>query len=269
MATRNNNRIHLVFFVFAIILILLEKNSYLTFLHEFGQKFFSPVRTNLIHIAKGASGIISFASSGKMQEKILQLEALNAQLYSEAANVRALEEENMESRRLLGSNLPGSWKFNAGKVIWALGDSLYITADPLPEPGVTVIYTQDTGQVPIGVYVGRVNSNVGGEREVILPTNQNSKIPAIVRDAKTRDRRAGGILLGRGGAVILDQVLTGESLNVGDLVLTSGEAGVPPELLVGFIESVLDSKNTAVRQAEVKLAVEPKTLEYVFFVTKY
>lgn len=269
MAGQKNNSIHLVFFVFAIILILLEKNSLLVFLHEFGQKIVSPVRTNLTHTANYAFGIISFTSIGAMQEKILQLEALNAQLYSEAAHVRALEEENKEARRLFGTNLPSSWKFSIGKVVWGLGDSLFVTGEPKPDSGMPVIYTTNAGEVPIGVYIGRVNAGVGGESEVILSTNPSSKIPVIVRDAKTRDRRASGILLGRGGVGILDQVLSGESLNVGDLVLTSGGAGVPPELLVGFIDNVLDSKNTAVRQAEVKLAVEPKTLEYIFFVTKY
>lgn len=270
MGEKYKNSYILVLFFVSVLLLLLEKVRYLEVVHTASQSVFSPPRASMMRASNTLGETISFSKARGIQDELESLRQENTLLNSLAAKYKALEEENAEFRKLLAADLPLNWGFAPGQTVSVIGDTLYVSIEASVKADTSVIYTFPEGQVlQTGVLVGKTKSVRGQEVEVILPTHTESKIPVIVRDAKTRDRRASGILLGRGGYALLDQVLTSESLAKDDIVLTTSEVGLPPELVIGFIDQVLENREAAAKQAEVRMALNPRELEYVFFVTKY
>jgi cell shape-determining protein MreC len=148
---------------------------------------------------------------------------------------------------------------------------MFLVGNYQPAVGTPVIVSQDkdqSGSSSFGVLVGVVGSAVGRKITVLLPTSDLVKIAVLVRDSKTGERQGTGVLVGRGQALRLEQVLTSEAIKEQDLVVTAGDENLPPELLVGYISRVHDLKGVF-REAEVKPAVDPKKLDFVFLITRF
>lgn len=238
------------------------------------RNFFSPVRrtvqrasipaTSSLYAAK-QSFLSQFSFIGKARgdaAKVAELEEKLAELAASNASLQAVKEENEALRKLLGSPLPPSWKFSPARLVRVSGDLATIAVVDQAQAGIPAIVPAQSG----GILVGRVDKVLGQEAVVKLPTHPDSRITANVRD-KSGGRTASGILSGVGGFAILDQVLTAESLQEGDLVLTSGDAGFPPDLLIGEVAKVLTSDSGVAKKARVKTLWQPDS--FVFLLTKY
>lgn len=251
-------------------LFFLDSKALFVPLHGIAQTVTTPARSWLyqtrINLLAPLSG---FNASIQTTQKLVEQELVNAQLLSQISHLRAVEEENDQMRRLLGADLPPEWKFEPGRVVGATGDFLTAVSDGAVEKGTPVIVSQEVKGASAGIFVGKTQNFIGREGKIIMPTNAGSKVPVIVRDAGTRDRQASGIVMGKGGRMLIDQVLSSESLKEGDLVLTSGEGGLPPELLIGYVGQVYSIPGAAWRQADVRSPVDISKIEYVFFVTRY
>ncbi|TSC88634.1 MAG: hypothetical protein G01um10145_801 [Microgenomates group bacterium Gr01-1014_5] len=270
----NSSKTYLLvlYFFIAGTFLFLDSRQLLGFIHTSGQKISDPARKQLIETKKNFKSFFAWGETKNLEEKIVTLNAEKAELLSRLANYKAIEDENKQMRRLLDSGLPKSWKFTPAQVISRVGDAVFLTSNTEPAFGTVVIAAvanADKQREKAGVYVGKTEERVGNQIKTILATETNSKIPVIVRDKNSFDQRASGILEGRGGRVVLEQVLSRETINEGDLVLTSGEVNFPGELLLGSITKVLASNNSALQQAEVKTAIDLSGLTHVFFITKY
>lgn len=191
-----------------------------------------------------------------MQDKVSSLSAQIAQLES-------VEEENERLRILLGAPLSPAWKFAPAQVVARQENELILTSDYVASAGTAVIVPKAR---EAALLVGVVSNIQGREIRVILPSHQNFRIPAYVRPATGGAKTASGIVSGETGKVILSQVVSGESLEQGSLVLTKN-TNLPPDLLIGEIEKVLPHGGQTFKKARVKVAYE--TSEIVFFVTEY
>jgi len=268
----NSSKTYLLvlYFFIAGTFLFLDSRQLLDFIHSAGRKISDPVRNQLTETKKNFKSFFAWGETKNLEEKIVKLNAEKAELLSRLANYKAVEDENKQMRRLLDSGLPQNWKFTPAQVISRVGDTIFLVSDTDPSVGTVVITAPNIGQYGrAGVYVGKTVGKVGNQIKTILITDINSKIPVIVRDKNTLDQHASGILEGRGGRVILEQVLSRETINKGDLVLTSGEANFPGELLLGSITKVLTSSNSALQQAEVITAIDLSDLTHVFFITKF
>ncbi|MBI4033102.1 MAG: rod shape-determining protein MreC [Candidatus Blackburnbacteria bacterium] len=257
------------YLLFSTILLFLDSRGSLSFLHQGAQALITPLKVSLTGVKKTfLSPFVAISDWKKKEAEIEKLRQEKADVLSQLSALEALREENGRMRYLLGTALPPSWQFAPLRVVGKVGDTLLATGDSKPEAREPVIISAEvTPEKRSGVFVGKIDSVVGREIKIILPTAAVSKIPVIVR-AKDGERRASGILVGRGGNMRLEQVLSSETLFEEDLVLTSGE-GAPPELLIGYVSKVLPSEASAWKSAEVEMVVNVENLDFVFVVTKY
>lgn len=264
----------ILYFLIAGVFLFLDSRHFLGFIHTAGQNISDPTRNQLTATKKNFKSFFAWGETKNLEERIEKLNTEKAELISRLANYKAIEDENKQMRRLLGSGLPQNWKFTPAQIISRVGDAVFLTSNT--ESGVlgtVVLVAGDTNVgkqgMKAGVYVGKTEGRVGNQIKTILATDTNSKIPVIVRDKNSFDQRASGILEGRGGKVVLGQVLSRETISEGDFVLTSGEANFPGELLLGSITKVLTSSNSALQQADVRPALDINELNVVFYITKY
>lgn len=259
--------------IFAASLYFLETGNSLSAMHSLAQKIADPLRYRANQTKNSLGSLFSLGLVARQEVQIFTLEKEKSELLSRLANYKTLEEENKSMRRLLDAGLPSGWKFSPAQVVSRVADALYLVGDDRPQPNTVVLVTAEVemGEMTrkTGVFVAKVEDQVGRQTKSLLITDINSKVPAVVRDRESFERQASGILEGRGGKVVLEQVLSAETLKDGDLVFTSGEADYPAELLLGSISRILTSNNSALQQAEVKPALDLSKITTVFFLTKY
>lgn len=264
--TKSNTLYYLAIFylLFSVFIYFLDSRGTLNFVHKSAQVLTIPVRSSLFDARNAVlSPLAVFSSSEQNMARIKELEGKVASLSSQLADQKALEEENAKMRRLLGTNLPPNWQFASARVVSVSSDTMSVTSDYGATSGTPVLAASESG-----VLVGRTEKVVGKEVHVQLPTHISSKIPVIVR-GQDGSRRAAGIIVGQGGTARLEQVLASESLETGDLILTSGDAGLPPELLVGYVDKITKNEASPWQEAGVKSAINVQALDFVFFVTKF
>lgn len=259
---------------FSLVLIFLESKNYLNLLHEGVQKITTPSKASL-YTAR-TSLTFPFQSIMNIMDREKRIQALeyeNSELQSRLVQDKALEEENISMRKLLQTEISPSWKFAPARVIQVFGDNLYVLSEnDYPEDTPAVItqdVTQGTAAKSAGVYVGRVKDKKGSELNIMLASAAESKIPVIVRKRSTLEKVASGIVVGKGGSAILEQVLASENIETSDLILTSGGSGFPAELLIGEITRVYKAEGNAWRQGDVKLAPIFENVNHIFLITKF
>lgn len=250
-------------------LLLLDSRGALSFLHQGTQAITSPFKSALFDAREIVlSPLVAISEWENKEVEIEKLRQEKADALSQLSALMAVKEENERMRYLLGTTLPPRWQFAALRVVGKIGDTLLATGELKPETDAPVIVSEQvTPEKRSGVFIGKTGEVLGREIKIILPTSTFSKIPVIVR-SKEGTRLASGILVGRGGSMRIEQVLSSEALSEGDLVLTSGE-GAPPELLIGYVGKALPSEASAWKSADVEVAINVEDLDFVFIVTKY
>ena len=256
----------LSYFIFAGVILWGDSHGRLEKLHILAQKATTPVEERLFRAKTVTLGRFGDKRTSEEKDKrISELEVRSAQLEGQIAQFGALKEENERMRYLLGAGLPANWKFEPLRATQNYTDRLYTSAELQELQGKTVISTEGKD----GIYVGRVEKIIGNQAEIFLPTKDGERMPVKVRDKDIGEARASGILVGRGGRMVLDQVLTGESLKSQDLVVTSGDESRPNGLLIGRVGKILPVSAGAFQQAEVEQAIDYKQLDVVFVITKF
>lgn len=259
----------LYLFIFYLLLSLLiiyaDSRGFLTSFRRFVQGVTTPVESQVFRARTALFAPFSnLSSSSEKDKRIQELEKENAELLARVATLKSVEEENAKARHLLGASLPPSWRFEPARAVSVFADSMFLVSGAEPAAGMPVITQEDKN----GVFVGRVKEIVGKGAVVTLPTNELTRMGVRVRSRESGERHGTGIAVGKGGKLTLEQVLASETVKEGDLVVTAGDENLPAELLVGYVTRVHDVKGTF-KEAEVKPAVDPAKLDFVFLVTKF
>jgi len=112
--------------------------------------------------------------------------------------------------------------------------------------------------------VGRVIETTWHAARVLILTDENSNI-----DALTQSTRTYGILQGTGkGTCYLKRIVKTETVNPGDVILTSGLAGEGPKgLALGVVHSAAHNKTSMFLDIEVVPFVDFRRLEEVLVIT--
>jgi rod shape-determining protein MreC len=109
--------------------------------------------------------------------------------------------------------------------------------------------------------VGQVSRVVGGTADVMLLTDPSSRLGAVVQRTRVRATAVGA---GGGAPLHLDNVLHGDDVVDGDLVITSGTDGLFPKgLVIGSVEKVTREANAMFLKARVVPAVDLRKVEEV------
>jgi len=107
------------------------------------------------------------------------------------------------------------------------------------------------------VSVGEVSSRVR------LLSDAKTKIPAVSEDGVK------GILKGEfGNSISFDKVVQGEKLARGQIIFSSGEAGIPKGLVLGKINKVENQPAALFQKADIQPLLPLDKLETVFIIKK-
>ena len=184
------------------------------------------------------------------------------------AQVSALKGENAAMRRLLGTPLPPDWRFLSAQVIGSQSlEKIEIDKGRIEgvKVGMAVIFDN--------VLIGRVTRINEHFAEVMLPTASESRILAVTRPSETEGNTgtilAKGILMGQGGRMNLERVTLKEKLETDDLVVSSGDEFMPPNLLLGKLRKINKKEGDIYQKAEVEPSLNYADLETVFVVIYY
>jgi rod shape-determining protein MreC len=117
-----------------------------------------------------------------------------------------------------------------------------------------------------GGVVGKVISTSTNTAQILLITDPNSAIPAVVESTRVK-----GIVKGRGGNLLnLEYVRRTEGVKPGDSVVTSGLLGAfPVGLKIGTVVEVRRDVNRIFADIIVKPSVEMDKIEGIFGVAQY
>jgi len=255
---------NLVLFTFlaavSILLLFLDNRGWLGFKSVLQAPFLA-LEKPLYSARLSVTGFWGFVYGWPARE--LEMEQLRAQLAKVNVDQKTLNEclaENNHIKKLLGASLPARWQFLEAKVIGADG-KLHLdrgTKDGVTA-GMNVVYEK--------ILIGRVEIANSDDAVVELINQKDLIIPVKVNDAKTT--RARGLLTGQGdNRLLLDKVLQEERISKDDWVVTSGEEGWLPDLLIGRIDEIEEDKAALYQRATVLPLTDLKRLEMVFVVIK-
>jgi rod shape-determining protein MreC len=114
--------------------------------------------------------------------------------------------------------------------------------------------------------VGRVDAVVAEAARVQLITDANSSVNVRMQASNVEAILDGSIT----GDLSLDMIPQDSTLQVGDVVLTSGLGGLyPPNLLVGQVVSVRKLESELFQQAAIQPNVEFDQLQFVLIITNF
>lgn len=139
----------------------------------------------------------------------------------------------------------------------------FLTIDKGTEAG---IKNGDPVITDSGLLVGQVQNAGWKSSQVLLTTDSNSSINAIVQDS-----RASGIVKGDHGlALTMSLIPQDEVVKEGDRVVTSGLGGeFPKGLVLGQVQSVSEQANELFQSATLKPAVSFRDVEIVFVIKSF
>lgn len=206
--------------------------------------------------SKSVKSITSRANS----QQIIELQTQLRQLAIDQNQLATCLEENEHLKRLLGAPLPSKWRFKMARVV---GVTEKMRIDLGRKDGV------EEGMIVVAenIYVGQVDSVGENDSQVELPNDPNSKIPVVIKQPDLAGAHARGLLVGQfGEKLLLDRVLQEEDIRQGDLVVTSGEEGYLPDLVIGQIKEVLPGTAEIYQQAIVSPLIDYSSLRFVFLV---
>lgn len=201
-----------------------------------------------------------------LEGELLRLQVDVQKLAVDQNKLSSCLEENEKMKKLLGAPLSPKWKFLPAKVA---GISSEMRIDKGLKDGVEEGMTV----VSENILVGKVITVGNNDSLIQLPTTAGTKIPVIVKNLSAGESPVGssiqarGLLVGQyGGVLVLDKVLQEEEIQKGNFVITSGDEGWAPDLLIGEILNVLLKSAELFRKAQVKPFVDYSKLTTVFVV---
>lgn len=114
--------------------------------------------------------------------------------------------------------------------------------------------------------VGRVTHTTANSAQVMLLTDPASSVSALIQSS-----RATGVVDGQASPIlVMRYIQQGDTVNVGDIVLTSGFGGkFPKRLVIGQVIAVHQRDNELFQEAEIRSAVDFSRLEMVMVILNF
>jgi rod shape-determining protein MreC len=236
---------------------------------------FAPVQEVLIDATNGVTNLFGgFQSVNELRAQVKQLQEQLNQSTLDSVRVRELESENAELRAQLEYKqanpdylLTGATVLeNRARVLGQDPSALvnFIVIDQGREENVTVGMPVIT---PAGL-VGRVIEVGAHWARVQLINDTSSSVNAVVQSS-----RATGIIQGqgRGSDLLLMRFLPlGDSVQEGDVILTSGISGAfPKRIVIGQVVQVNQRDTDLFTEALVRPSVDLLRLEYVLVMKRF
>jgi rod shape-determining protein MreC len=223
-----------------------------------------PLQIGIREITRDFYGGFDFFSRlSDIRQENLTLLKKNQELQSIIVDLKVAKDENEILREQLGLRESGEFDRN---LIMAS-----VLGNPLDVSGGSVLIDRGSkhGVLPndiviLGNHLIGVVDNVSKSRGVVnLLTSPKVSTTAVDLDSGTQ-----GIVTGQHGtSLLLNRVLPGEELRVGDMIVTSGKDGLfYPDLFIGEVVEVIVESANPLKSARVQPLVNIGDLTKVFVV---
>jgi len=226
----------------------------------------TPVQNHLSTLANDFSDLVqTFRDARELRRRNEELQKLADRTMIENVRLKELESENETLRQLLQfTQANPTHSYRAAEVVGQDPGNLlrYIILDVGTHDGVTtgMPVVTDRG------LVGRTVEVSSRSSKVLLITDISSSVNAIIQSS-----RATGIVEGRAdGSLVMKYIPQPVTVNVGDIILTSGlGATFPKRLVIGQVTAVHKRDIELFQQAEIKPTVDFDRLEIVLIITNF
>jgi len=256
-------RFFLIILILIVILIIINIIPGLSEgLGNFVYKIFSPFERVF---TKAGNAIIGFFqilfSIGDLNENNLALIQKNIELETENARLRDIEQENIELREALSVSKSNYQIKEAALVV---GKDLQGIRDwILINKGSKNGISKDMAVIsPQGALVGKIAEISGDFSKVMLITDKNSIVAALIEKNRTE-----GLVKSKKGGLFMDFIPNTENLEKGQKIITSGMDNICPKgILIGTIEDVDESDNQIFQKINITPAFNFLKLERVLII---
>jgi rod shape-determining protein MreC len=230
----------------------------------------TPVQNHSSTLANDFSDLVqTFRDVRELRRRNEELQKLADRMMIENVRLKELESENETLRQLLQfTQANPTYSYRAAEVVGhVIGQDpsnllRYIIIDVGTGDGVTkgMPVITDRG------LVGRIVEVSSRSSKVLLITDASSSVNALIQSS-----RATGIVEGKAdGGLVMKYIPQPVTVNVGDIILTSGlGATFPKRLVIGQVTAVHKQDIELFQQAEIKPTVDFARLEIVLVLTNF
>jgi rod shape-determining protein MreC len=230
----------------------------------------TPVQDHLSNLANDFNDLVqTFRDVQGLRRRNEELQSLADSLMIENVRLRELESENETLRQLLQfTQANPTYSYRAAEVVGhVIGQDpsnllRYIIIDIGTGDGVAkgMPVVTDRG------LVGRIVEASSRSSKVLMITDVSSSVNAIIQSS-----RATGIVEGKAdGGLVMKYIPQPVTVNLGDIILTSGlGATFPKRLVIGQVTDIHKRDIELFQQAEIKPTVDFERLEVVLVITNF
>jgi rod shape-determining protein MreC len=255
----------IIIFVVIISLVLLHITRLLAPVEDLLRGMLSPLGSISTRVGVGASEQIeNLGSDSQSKEQIEELERQLMHLSIDYVQLNALKEENAVLRKTLGFVEQQGYESIVANIISrsVVPERGFLTIDRGSKDGIELGMAVIFGD---GVYVGKITKIHERTALVTLTTDPTSRV-AI---SKAGEHRLVGLVEGKGNRTALATLIPQEEeIQRNDVFVTSGtEEKIPPDLIVGIINQVLDESTDPFKEATIEPVVQTDYLSIVAVLT--
>jgi len=246
--------------VISAILLLIGAITPVTYVCGIFHRIAFPIQFGIRGAAVSLNNEIVFLRKIKsIKEELFELYKIKERAISVESKMKEVELENAILREQLGFS-----ESKNQKILMA-----YVTGSSFGSISTSL-------SLNVGSYSGvRVGNAVSSENYligVVDSVSQNSCTVKLLNDPATKisalsqNSRAKGLIVGNyGTTVLMKNILINEPLDLGDLIITSGEdVSIPKGLIIGEVAKINFKEQEILKSADVELGINPRKLEVVF-----
>ena len=247
-------------------LILLNSQGLLKKPKNYLYSLVSPSQKSSSQIAYKISNFFYLIKNIKnLNDQNSDLKEKNLLLEGQIAQLKEIEKENEFLRKQTGLSSPAAKKLILANIIGKQPTNLgeYVFINKGQKDGVEA---EAAVILPGDILVGRVKEVWSSMAKILLITDSNSLVSAIVQQTRIQ-----GVVKGQSlpQELTLDLVLPSESLEKDQAVVSSALNDVFPQgLLIGQVEQVISSDPQIFQKAKVKPAADFNKLEKLFVIIR-
>jgi rod shape-determining protein MreC len=260
----------IILILLSLVGIALDQNEDLQPIEDLVLRFVVPIQERLTSLANNIKDLTQTTQNIKeLHRRNEELQGLVDSLMIENVHLKEIESENETLRRLLGftqANPTHSYKAAEvkGRVIGYDPSNFlsYLTIDLGSQQGIE----KGMPVVTERGLVGRITEVGANWAKVMLTIDPSSSVNALIQTS-----RATGVVEGQvGGSLLMKYIPQGETVNINDIVLTSGLGGnFPKNLIIGQVTAVHQRDIEMFQQADIRPTVDFNKLEIVLIITNF
>lgn len=260
---KNRNLILMTVVFFTAVLVFVGSRGYL----DSGLNLFKDATAPVEVFFSGVSGNTSSFFSGifqlgKLQQQNAKLSDTVNQLQAQVAQLSEDKKENNRLKALLGFTTAHNFNYVSASVIGY--DPSNIRGNLTIDKGTNDKLANGMAVISDGFLIGRIDSCGPKTCRIKLVTDPESAIPVVLQNSNTSGIANGEI----GYGLSMQKIPQGETINKGDVVISSGLGGdIPKGLIIGTVERVQKQENALFVSADIRPSADLSSLSRIIVIT--